>query len=155
MPEDFLVSWLRRKLEFYGDGNPEIIGYVSPRSRVFVPGMRRTTVPEPDLAVYDRLPDNTPLSELNWRNVSPILVVEVMRAADPYKDLVRNVELYLQVSTIREYWILDARELADEPTLLVYRRRGKQWQKPREIGYRESYTTPLLPGFKLVVDPRR
>jgi Uma2 family endonuclease len=69
--------------------------------------------------------------------------------------LIRNVNLYLQVPSIQEYWILDGQDDPDKPSLLVYRRRGKQWQKPREIGYQETYTTPLLPGFKLVVDPRR
>jgi Uma2 family endonuclease len=87
--------------------------------------------------------------------VSPILVVEVLKNSDHYKDLVRNVDLYAQVPTIREYWILDGRDSADEPTLIVRRRRGKNWLRPREIAYGETYTTPLLPGFELVIDPRR
>ena len=52
-------------------------------------------------------------------------------------------------------WILDGRYSADEPTLIVRRRRGKNWLKPRTIAYGETYTTPLLPGFELVIDPRR
>ena len=40
-------------------------------------------------------------------------------------------------------------------TLIVYRRRGRQWLKPREIEFGQTYTTPLLPAFQLVVDPRR
>ena len=63
--------------------------------------------------------------------MSPILVVEVLFDADPYKDLVRNVDLYLQVPSIREYWLLDARYSADEPTLIVHRRRGKRLGPPR------------------------
>jgi Uma2 family endonuclease len=36
-----------------------------------------------------------------------VLVGEVVWEDDPDKDLVRNVELYLQVPSIREYWVLD------------------------------------------------
>ena len=48
--------------------------------------------------------------QVSWEDVSPILVAEVLYASDPYKDLVRNVELYLRVPSIREYWILDGRD---------------------------------------------
>jgi Uma2 family endonuclease len=91
---------------------------------------------------------------VKWQLVSPVLVVEVLYEADPYKDLVRNVELYLQVPSIREYWIIDARIDPDEPTLIVHRRRGKKWVR-REYLHGETYTTKLLPGFRLRIDPHR
>src|SRR5947199_7113614 len=97
----------------------------------------------------------TPVAEMNWRNVSPILVAEVMYAADPYKDLVRNVELYLQVPSIREYWILDTRHDPEQPTMQVYRRRGRRWQRVIEVAAGATYTTRLLPGFELILLPRR
>jgi Uma2 family endonuclease len=56
------------------------------------------------------------------------------------------------VPSIKEYWILDAREDADFPTLLVYRRRGRRWQEPITVGPNATYTTPLLPGFTLSLD---
>jgi len=88
--------------------------------------------------------------------VNPILVVEVLSKKRPEKDLVRNVELYLEVSSIKEYWILDPRIDPDRPSLLVYRRRGKSWQKPIEVPFGGTYQTPrVLPGFSLVVDPDR
>jgi hypothetical protein len=61
----------------------------------------------------------------------------------------------VQVPSIREYWILDAREGPNDPTLIVYRRRGAVWLKPRTFAYGETYTTSLLPRFKLLIDPRR
>jgi Uma2 family endonuclease len=91
---------------------------------------------------------------MKWRDVSPVLVVEVLYASDPHKDLVRNVELYLQVPSIVEYWIVDARYDPDEPTLIANRRRGKKWIVT-EYGYGETYETKLLPGFSLVIDPRQ
>jgi hypothetical protein len=37
----------------------------------------------------------------------------------------------------------------------VYRRRGAQWQPRLTVPFGGTYTTRLLPGFSLVVDPRR
>jgi Uma2 family endonuclease len=153
VPESRLETWLYRKLWDYADRRPDVINYVCNKGRVFVP-RRRTTTPEPDLAAYAGFPVDLPFDRVRWRDVSPVLVGEVLYAADPHKDLVRNVELYLQVPSIREYWILDARDFPDEPTLIVYRRRGRRWIRS-EYHYGETYTTKLLPGFKLLIDPRR
>jgi Uma2 family endonuclease len=58
------------------------------------------------------------------------------------------------VPSIKEYWLFDTRQSADRPTLHVYRRSRSRWQM-KEVAYGETYTTKLLPGFKLVVDPRK
>jgi len=153
-PENHLELWLFKKIWNYADLHPEVVNYVSNKARVFIPSRKRTTVPEPDLAAYSDWPVDRPIENLKWEDVSPILVAEVLYASDPYKDLVRNVELFLQVPSVREYWILDGRDSADEPILIVRRRRGRRWVK-RVYYYRDKYTTKLLPGFKLVIDPRR
>jgi Uma2 family endonuclease len=121
---------------------------------VFVPGRRRTTTPEADLAAYHEFPRDLPIAELNWRNVSPVLVVEILSEDTADKDLERNAELYLQVPSIREYWILDPRVSPDQPTLTVHRRRGARWQRPIVVRPGDSYTTRLLPGFTLTLNPR-
>ena len=83
-----------------------------------------------------------------------MLVAEIPSADDSDKDLVRNVELYLEVPSIREYWILDPLLDPDAPGLRVYRRRGRSRQKPIDVPFGGVYETPrLLPGFRLVVDP--
>ena len=41
----------------------------------------------------------------------------------------------------------------DAPDLRVYRRRGKNWQKPIDVPGGVYETPRLLPGFRLVVDP--
>ena len=69
------------------------------------------------------------------------------------KDLVRNRRLYLQVPSIREYWILDPREGVEGLTMLVYRRRGRRWAACLTVAPGATYTTPMLPGFPLVLDP--
>jgi Uma2 family endonuclease len=155
MPEVTLEEWIGFKLRLYARRHPQVINFVAGKARVFVPGRRRTACPEPDLSAYCDALLGGPIDARDWRLVSPVLVVEVLKNSDPFKDLVRNVGLYLQVPSIREYWILDGRYSADEPTLMVRRRRGKNWLKPREVVYGAAYTTPLLPGFKLIIDPRR
>jgi Uma2 family endonuclease len=83
--------------------------------------------------------------------VSPVLVVEVLSVDTADKDLERNRRLYAQVPSIQEYWILDTREGSANLTLYVYRRRGRRWTRPRTVLQGATYTTPLLPGFSLVM----
>lgn len=52
----------------------------------------------------------------------------------------------------REYWILDPRDDADRPALLV-RRRGLRWQRTIHVAGGGSYTTRLLPDFTLLLQP--
>jgi len=153
-PENRLELWLFDKLRDFAADHPEVINHVSNKARVVVPGSRRRTTPEPDLAAYAEYPLDEPLGRIKWEDVSPILVAEVLYAADPHKDLVRNVRLYLRVPSIREYWILDARDFPNQPRLIVHRRRSNKWVK-REYLYGETYKPKLLPGFSLRVDPRR
>ena len=78
-----------------------------------------------------------------------------MLGDDPKKDLTRNVELYLQVPTIREYWVFDTlRDGAERPHLIAHRRWGGRW-RVLEVAPGGTCTTRLLPGFRLIVDPRR
>ena len=155
LPESCLDEWLRRQIEDYAARRPDVINFVASKARVFLADRDLTTAPEPDVAAYQGFPADRPIRDLRWEDVSPVLVAEVLVDSEPFKDLVRNVGLYLGVPSIREYWILDGSADADEPTLIVYRRRGPRWQKPREYRFCSTYTTPLLPGFKLLIDPHR
>ena len=154
MPENFLEMWLQQKLWGYAATALAPTGRVTTKARVFVPDRPGLTVPEPDLALYPDYPIETPVAELRWEDVSPRVVAEVLVDGDPRKDLHRNVELYLQVPSIAEYWVLDGRDTPDEPTLVAHRRHRGRWAKS-EVLYGETYTTRLLPGFSLLVDPRR
>ena len=154
LPEDCVDTWINLKVSLYARAHPAVINYVTRGARVFIPGRRGITNPQPDLAAYRDFPVDLPLRKRRWQDVSPILVAEVLSPEDPDKDLVRNVELYLQVPSIREYWLFDTRaEGADCPTLRVHRRRGRRWQVI-DFGFGETYATRLLPSFSLLVDPR-
>src|SRR5262249_17422258 len=110
------------------------------------------TRPEPDLAAYHDYPLDDPVAELNWLDHPPVLAIEIVSEGDPDKDLERNVRLYRDVPSIQEYWIVDPRRNPDQPSLLVSRRGKRGWQRPIRIAGGDTYTTPLLPGFTLVMD---
>jgi Uma2 family endonuclease len=153
-PENRVELWILFGLHHYASEHPDVINHVTPKARVFVPGRTGVTVPEPDVAAYRDYPLERPIADVRWQDVSPLLVVEVL-GDDPQKDLVRNVELYLQVPSIREYWVFDTRrEGAGRPHLIAHRRWGSRWRVV-EVAPGATYTTRLLPGFTLVVDPRR
>jgi Uma2 family endonuclease len=153
LPHEWIGKWLYDRLNDYSREHPEVINFVSGKARVYVPGQEALTSPEPDLAAYHDLPLHLPIYKLAWRDVSPVLVAEILSEDNPEKDLERNVDLYLQVPSIREYWVFDPRIDPDRPTLRVYRRRGDRWQRPIVIAPGELYTTKLLPGFTLLLDP--
>jgi len=121
---------------------------------VYIHSREHATRPEPDVAAYSDYPHHLPRKQRRWADISPFLVVEIVSEYDPKKDLVRNVELYADVPTIKEYWVIDPRPDPDRPALRVYRRRGKGWQKPIDVPFGGVYESPrTLPGFRLVVDP--
>jgi Uma2 family endonuclease len=153
LPEFRVENWLYFKLGLYAQEHPNVINFTANKARVFVPVRQRITTPEPDLAAYRNFPLDRPLRSVRWQDVSPVLVVEVLSLDDPDKDLVRNVALYLQVPSIKEYWLFDTREDPEQLRLQVRRRYRGQWSL-REFGPGDSYTPKLLPGFELVLDPR-
>jgi Uma2 family endonuclease len=152
-PRGRVQNWILMKLALYSVDHPEVINYVHSEARVVVPGRAETTIPEPDVTAYRDYPLDRDIEEVQWEDVSPILVVEVVSPDDPAKDLVRNVALYLQVPTIKEYWGIDARKNANRPSMRVHRRHGKRW-KLIDLAHGDTYTTRLLPGFGLTIDPR-
>ncbi|MFL5242228.1 MAG: Uma2 family endonuclease [Gemmataceae bacterium] len=153
LSDDRVEIWLLLKLVLYSREHPEVVNHVTDKARVFVPTGSVDTIPEADIAAYRNFPVHLPFQKVRWQDVSPLLVVEIVSADDPDKDLVRNVDLYLQVPSIKEYWILDARKEPERPHLLVYRRSRGKWRR-MEVGPDEAYSTNLLPGFPLVMNAR-
>lgn len=153
VPEGWVAQWINFELSLYGRANPEIINHVNCAARVFIPRRRGATNPQPDVAAYEDFPVHLDYREIRWRETSPLLVVEVVSRDDAQKDLVRNVELYLAVPSIKEYWVFDNRDSDEHPFLTVHRRRGKRWVIST---YRrgETYSTKLLPGFTLLLNPQ-
>jgi Uma2 family endonuclease len=152
-PENWVQEWLSFKLKLYAASHPDVINHVTSGARVFIPGRPGVTTPEPDLAAYRRFRLRRRIQDIRWQDVSPVLVAEILSADDPDKDLVRNADLYFQVPSVKEYWVLDARDDADYPRLRAHRRHGGRW-RVLEVGPGAAYTTRLLPDFELVLDSR-
>jgi Uma2 family endonuclease len=152
LPHDYLKEWLANHLREYAREHPESIRHVQAPARVFVPGRRAMTAPEPDVAAYRDFPAGVPVSRLRWQDVSPLVVAEVLSEDTADKDLVRNRDLYVRVPSVREYWVVDPRGSAERPALLVHRRRGSHWQRVITVPGGEAYTTRLLPGFSLALE---
>ena len=152
-PHNELNDWVIKALWSYSLVRAEFINKVTYGARVHLPGRRPASCPEPDVAAFRLTPRRLSIKSRTWHTVSPLLVVEVVSPDNSKKDLERNVGLYLEVPSIREYWIVDGRPDPDEPKLIVYRRRGQKWQKLITVPFGETYETKLLPGFKLLVDP--
>jgi Uma2 family endonuclease len=147
LPHSRLRDWLIDILNVYCKAQPDVVNYVSSAPRVFLPDEPEETCPEPDIAVYADFPLDLAFEELDWHDYSSAFVVEII------KDLERNVRLYRDVPSIREYWILDPRRDGTRPSLLVYRRGKRGWQRPPiRVAGGGTYTTPLLPGFTLILD---
>ena len=153
-PQNIVEQWILLEVARYAKEHADVINFVTNKGRVIVPGRPGATVPEPDLLAFRDFPLDRPFESIRWQETRPILVGEVLSLSDPDKDLVRNVKLYWQVPSIKEYWLFDTRQSAEQPTLHVYRRSRFRW-RISEVGYGETYTTKLLPGFELLVDPRK
>jgi Uma2 family endonuclease len=154
LPHDRILRWILNAVNDYARQNPHILNYVTTNGKVIVQDRPEWTEPEPDLVAFHDFPLDLPMTDLRWEDLTPVLVVEIISEDDPKKDLQRNVELYGEIPSIREYWIFDPRADPDHPTLLVYRRRARRWQKPILVPFGATYTTRWLPGFSLRVAPR-
>ena len=150
--ENELELWLFEKLWDYSRGEASPLNRVTNKARVHVPDRPAETVPEPDIAAYSDYPLDRRFGGTKWVEVSPVLVCEVL-TGDPDKDLTRNVALYLTIPSVREYWVLDGRANPGEPTLIQHRRHGKRWVVS-EYPFGSTFTTKLLPGFSLLINPR-
>ncbi len=154
LPHDRILRWILNAVNDYSRKHPDILNYVTTNGKVIVEDRPEWTEPEPDLVAFQDFPLDLPMADLRWEDLTPVLVVEIISQDDPEKDLERNVELYEEILSIREYWIIDPRADPDHPTLMVYRRRGQRWQKPILVPFGETYTTRWLPGFSLRIAPR-
>ena len=146
-----VVEWVWFQLKVYSTQHPKVVNSVSAASATFVLDREDVTAPQPDLAAYRDFPLDSSAGQIRWQEHDPLLVVEVLSPDNAEKDLVRNVELYFEVPSIKEYWLFDTRADEDYPTLIVHRRHGAKW-RIITVAPGEKYTTRLLPGFELVND---
>jgi Uma2 family endonuclease len=149
-----IEQWVYGDLSAYRRRFPQFVNHVSSSASVFIPSRPELTAPQPDIALYRGFDyERLDARDFTWREVSPILVIEIISPESPLKDLYRNVELYELVQSIFEYWIFDPRDGIRKTTLKVYRRRGKKWRNPIDVRPGEEYRPKNLPGFCLTMNP--
>ncbi|MBY0232889.1 MAG: Uma2 family endonuclease [Gemmataceae bacterium] len=153
LPHEVLRMWIIARLSAHALSHPSEMNFVSGHPRVIIRGAAGPSAPEADTAGYRNFPLDADLDELDWPSVNPILLVEVISGGTADKDTERNVRLYRRVRTLQEYWIIDPRPDSNRPSLTVHRRAGRRWEII-EVPFGAMHTTPLLPSFSLVVDPR-
>ncbi len=143
-PHDVVLEWINDRLRAYRDAHRATINYVTSGSRVFIPVRGEATCPQPDLAAYRDFPTRWPRQLQRWQDAQPVLVIEIISERYHKKDLVRNVALYKEAPSVKEYWVLDPRD-GGHPTLLVYRKRGdRSWQKAIEVPFAGTRTRRLF-----------
>jgi Uma2 family endonuclease len=94
----------------------------------------------------DRLTNGT--DEAGHFIVPPELVVEVLSPGDrsEQRDKEIKLQLYSQYD-VREYWILSWQQ----QTLEIYRRANKQLEFTSILGVEDTLSSPLLPGFSILL----
>lgn len=150
-PHSWIATYIYNMLWLYARVHADVINHVTWNARVIVPGQRRLTFPEPDIAAYHNFPRRRQ-PKVKWTQVSPVPTVEVLSPDNAAKDLERNVGLYLLVPSIKEYWIVDGITNPDEPCMTVHRRWRQQWNII-EVPFNATYATRMLPGFQFLMNP--
>ena len=148
-PHERVVMHLVGLFERYRAEHPEQVNFVACRGRL-VQREPAETCPEPDICVYRGYPLHR--VRVNWEEVQPIVVVEVLSPDSPAKDIARNRRVYLGFEGIQEYWIIDPLVDPKRPTMLALRRAGDDWEE-MPVASGGTYTTDLLPA--LTVDLSR
>ena len=95
--------------------------------------------------VYYFAPDRVPSDEeeLEWLENPPDLCVEVRSPSETWPGVIKKAQEYLAAGS-REVWVCDP----DRRQVQVYTRDAG----PRIVGAEETLTSPVLPGFSVVVD---
>lgn len=148
-----MEGWLFWALNRYSEQHPEVINFVWSKVVLYIDNRPGATCLQPDMTACRDVPLHLPPDQVHWRDLIPVVTAEVVAPDDPAKALIRNVELYLGVPTIQEYWVIDNLRNAEQPEMIVFRRHGSRWETSN-VRFGETYTTRLLPGFELPITPR-
>jgi Uma2 family endonuclease len=143
-PHEVVSDWFLDRLKEYARAHPDRLKRVFAVSRTIARAHGASTNVQPDIAGYRDLP----ASARSWRDVSPVLVIEVLSDSTAHKDLVRNRDVYWQVPSIQEYWIVDGRDERAAPSMLALERGPEGWIE-RPVASGATYRTELLPGLAL------
>lgn len=133
------VEELRDQLVVYKLSHKGVIYSVATGSEAKILVDEEQSERHPDLFVYKTAPPETDV----WSTWVPEIVIEVVSPSSAHRDYEEKPAEYLAFG-VSEYWIVDS--IKDQMTAL--RRTRGRWA-PTVLKSGESYTTRLLPDFKL------
>jgi Uma2 family endonuclease len=114
--------------------------YVAPFDVVF----SLFDVVEPDI-LYVSKERASVVTEKNVQG-APDLVVEVLSVTTAEIDRTTKLKLYARYGVL-EYWMIDPEECTAE----IYRREARGFERVAKLQPSDSLTTPLLPGFSVLL----
>jgi Uma2 family endonuclease len=153
-PHEAVVMWLYDWLRAYSRLQPETFQFIGTNSRLFAE-RDEACCPEPDLATFRNPHPHTPRTQLSWEDLIPLLAVEVLSAGNETKDTVRNLDVYLDVPTLQEYWMVDPLDAPTAPVLRVRQRlTRRRWRREVVVPFGGTYTSPNFPDLNLLWQPQ-
>lgn len=142
IPHDGVLCNLYERFVFYKETSPDEVAHTSQRSALILP--ERQTVRQPDFAVYDPA-DMADKTGKTWKDVTPVLVVEVVSPDQARRDYEEKRKDYWDAG-VGEHWIADP----DRKTLTVLSRAASDWSESR-FEASMNYQPALLPGLDIPI----
>lgn len=139
---DHPLDPLQTELIAYRMKRPRAFAHVSQRAGVVIP--RKSTVREPDLALYREWPEENGSWEL-WKRIKPFWVAEIVSKSRRQRDY-RDKRREYWLAGIEEYWIVDV----IERRVTVLHRGDDDWIE-RVFREGEEAASTVLRGFTIAV----
>lgn len=140
--------WLVRKLEEYADTRQDLVLWSEAEPALEIVTNQGRAVVRPPLALFACQP-----SQIGHRP-SPLVVVEFATEGNFTWTWRGDVDLYLRSAGATEHWVVDLRE-GPKWLVLSTRRLHQGQERLNEFCRGDDFKTPTLPGFELLIDPRR
>ncbi len=142
IPHDSVVENLHDIFSMYKKQRPDIVAHITQRSAVTL--LDRQTTREPDFAVYGPA-DMADKKGKTWKDVTPVLVVEVVSPDQARRDYEEKRKDYWDAG-VGEYWIADP----DRKMLTVLVRGSSDWSESR-FDATMNYEPAIIPGLNIPV----
>ena len=142
---------IQAHLRVFAREHPELFSFITGDNDVVVPFRPGPTRPRPDVSAYRDFPLLQILQrESDWAEFCPVLVVEIISPRRRRKDTERNRGLYWSAGGISEYWIVDPRNDAGKPDLIVHwRETGQPDWKQQVLKFGDSYQSRTMPELSI------
>lgn len=142
---DHPLDPLQEALYEYRRERPRAFAHMSQRAGVVIP--RKSTVREPDLALYREWPEGNGSWEL-WRRIRPFWVAEIVSKARRKRDYEDKRREYWRAG-IEEYWIVD---VVERRVTLLHRGESSanDWNE-HVFSESDHAASRALPGFTIPV----